>query len=152
SGGIVDEADYKEVVAQARNALRGIHGLNGERIVKRIVRSKRYIREGLGGPHGGELHLQTFPNRGYYWSSELGPAGEPLVDDVTGGYSGWHGNRVRGNETMQGFAVLAGDQFADGVTIESSRSIDLTPTAAAAAGIPPAEHWRGRVLEEALSR
>jgi len=52
---------------------------------------------------------------------------------------------------MQGFAVLGGDQFADGVTIERARSLDLNPTTAAAVGIHPAKHWRGNVLEDALS-
>ena len=147
----VSKGDYKEVAVEAREALLGIRGFHGERIVKRVVRSERYNGEGLGGPHGGELHLQTFPNMGYYPSGELGPAGAPPVDRVTGGYSGWHGNRVRDNRSMQGFAVLGGDQFADGVTIERARSIDLNPTAAAAVGIHPAKHWRGNVLEDALS-
>ena len=150
AGGIVSAEDYDGVVAEARRALLGIRGLHGERVVKRVVESNRYEREGLGGPHGGELHLQTFPGRGYYPSSELGPAGEPVVDRNTGGYGGWHGNRVVGNESMKGFAVLGGDQFADGVQITRARSIDLTPTGAAAVGLTPADHWRGRVLEEAL--
>jgi len=152
AGGIVAQDEYRTVADRARRALLGIRGLNGERIVKQVVQSDLYKRGGLGGPHGGQLHLRTFPNRGYYWSSELGPAGAPLVDRNTGGYSGWHGNRVRGNRSMKGFAVLAGHQFADGVTIARARSVDLTPTAAAAVAIPAASHWSGRVLKNALPR
>jgi len=150
AGGIVKRSNYDNVVAAARRVLRSIRGFDGERIVKRVVYSKNYRREGLGGPHGGELHLVLFPTRGYYWAGDLGAEGEPLVDENTGGYTGWHGNRVRRNELMKGFAVLGGDQFADGVVIPQARSIDLTPTAAAAVGIQPADHWRGRVLRAAL--
>lgn len=148
--GIVTRRQYDAVVAATRRALRDIRGVDGERIVKRVVHAKNYRREGLGGPHGGELHLTLFPSRGYYWPGDIGPEGAPLVDANTGGYSGWHGNRVRLNESMKGFAVLVGDQFADGVVIPQARSIDLTPTAAAAVDIAPAEHWRGRVLNAAL--
>jgi len=153
AGGIVGKIpgkrDYTDVIGQVRQALLRVRGVDGERVVKRVVRSKRFRREGVGGPHGGELHIVLCPNRGYYWASDLAPAGAPVIEANTSG-GGWHGNRVVGNPSMQGFAVLGGDQFADGVVIRRARSIDLTPTAAAAVSITPAEHWRGRVLRAAL--
>jgi len=153
AGGIVGKIpgkrDYTDVIGQVRQALLRVRGVDGERVVKRVVRSKRFRREGVGGPHGGELHIVLYPNRGYYWASDLAPAGAPVIEANTSG-GGWHGNRVVGNPSMQGFAVLGGDQFADGVVIRRARSIDLTPTAAAAVSITPAEHWRGRVLRAAL--
>lgn len=154
AGGIVGKVpgkrDYTDVIARVRRALLRVRGVDGERIVERVVRSKRFRKEGVGGRHGGELHIVLLPNRGYYWASDLGPVGAPVVEANTSG-GGWHGNRVVGNSSMQGFAVLGGDQFADGVVIRRASSIDLTPTAAAAVGIPPAEHWRGHVLKATLS-
>ena len=148
AGGIVPREEYAEVVQATRSALLDIRGAEGEPIVRRVLQSSRYRHEGLGGRHGGELHMSLFPGSGYYWAADLGPENTPLVEDSDGG--GWHGNRVVGNPQMQGFAVLGGDQFVDGHTLGRARSIDLTPTAAAAVGIPPADHWRGRVLNSAI--
>ncbi|CAN5790121.1 hypothetical protein BH20ACT7_BH20ACT7_08900 [soil metagenome] len=111
AGGIVGKIpgkrDYTDVIGQVRQALLRVRGVDGERVVKRVVRSKRFRREGVGGPHGGELHIVLYPNRGYYWASDLGPAGAPVIEANTSG-GGWHGNRVVGNPSMQGFAVLGG--------------------------------------------
>lgn len=129
------------MVAATREVLLGIRGVDGERIVADVVVSDEHTDEGLGG----ELHLSLVPDLGYYWQSGVGPAGAPVVDPSTASPGGWHGNRVVGNEGMQGFAVLGGEHFADGVVIDVARSTDLTPTAAAV-GIPPAAHWTGEVL------
>ena len=136
-GDTVTQAEYEGVVQQVREALLGARDPEtGERVITEVYRADEQRENGLGGPHGADLYLELAP--GYYWSSdaEAGPvveASEPFT-------TGIHGLPPFNNDAMQGYAVLGGDGFVDGVVAESARSTVLTPTAMRAVGLePPAD-------------
>ena len=144
-GGIVAPEEYDAVVEEVSEAFYAVRDpRTGERIVAAVHRASTMEGEGLGGRHGADLYLEIIQRSGYYFgSSRVG--GTAIVEDGERLAAGFHGSRPSNNELQQGFAVLGGTNFADGVVVDRARSIDLTPTAAYAVGIRAAAHWIGTV-------
>lgn len=143
-GGIVSPEDYDDVVQQVTDVLLAATDTDGTPLVEAIYRSEELAEEGLGGPQGAQLYIE--PTRGYYWDANSGDG--DIVTDAAPFRTGVHGIRPSINPEMQGFAVLGGSNFANGMVVEQARSTDLTPTAALAVGIEPAAHWTGTAFED----
>ncbi len=147
--GVVAAVDYDSVIERVREALLSARDPETDKpVITAVHRADEQAENGLGGPHGADLYLELAP--GYYWSSdaESGPvveASEPFT-------TGIHGVPPVGNDAMQGYAVLGGDGFADGVVAKSARSTVLTPTAMQAVGLEPPADATGSVQQGWLGR
>ncbi len=77
-GGIVPEAEVGDVVAEARQAVQGLLGPDGEMVVTRTFTPEEYqSRFGIGGPAGGDLYWATAPGYRSSWV-RTGSAVEPV--------------------------------------------------------------------------
>ena len=146
-GGVVTAADYDSVVERyVRRCSSARDPETGEPVITEVYRADAQTENGLGGPHGADLYLELAP--GYYWSSDA-EAG-PVVETSEPFTTGIHGVPPIDNNAMQGYAVLAGDGFKDGVVAERARSTVLTPTAMRAVGLEPPADATGSVQQDWL--
>ncbi|MBX3065503.1 MAG: alkaline phosphatase family protein, partial [Anaerolineae bacterium] len=138
--GIVTADEYDAVVQQVIDALTSaVDPATQKPVISNVYRSEDFVDEGLGGANNADLYLELA--YGYYWQPNRN-AGR-IAEAAPSFLSGVHGFRPSSTPSLQGFAVLGGANFADGVSVATANSTDLTPTAALTIGIPPADHWTG---------
>lgn len=143
--GLVAREDYDDVVAMVTEALLSFRDpQTGTQVVAAVHTADDLAAQGGGGVHGADLYVDLAP--GYNFRFEAAGA-EPLVVPTELG-TGSHDRRALLSDELLGYAVLSGDQIVDGVVVPLARSIDWTPTIAAAVGIEPAAHWQGTVHQD----
>jgi predicted AlkP superfamily phosphohydrolase/phosphomutase len=142
-GGSVRDAEVEALRAQTEAALRGRRDpRSGEPVVEEVFAPG--VREGTGGPHGGDLYVRLAPH--------VLPTGETngsVVYEATP-----RGEHVLApdREDLYASFVVTGPGVVSGVDLGLVRQVDIAPTLAALLGLPPPAQSRGVVLERALSK
>ncbi|CAN5647551.1 hypothetical protein BH23GEM11_BH23GEM11_06360 [soil metagenome] len=144
--GIVPPEEEARVVAAVRQALEGVRGADGGRVVTRTLTPETDPEFGIGGPTGGDVYWGTA--LGYRASSSIQGSGGPVRETtLTAG----HGFAPDEPDMYTVFCALGGG-FQAG-RIPSVPTTVVAPTVAEWAGIPrPADAVGVSVLEAMLGR